>query len=203
MCASGLPTPLHSTSCSSSFQDLDFISRLILRFWIMYQLLQQTPSNHRCFLTYLVQWFFTRGMRFLQSSQQKPPFQASFLTLPGSDSLAALYSRRSDTELLQPQLRVWLSNEKPASHHLLINLNCPNPGCMLNCFRVALYPHGGKGFITRVQCLCVVPFAFNLTGSTIFKVGFIPFLQVRVLHTFALQLNSSIICISSWDSLIF
>ena len=114
MCASGLPTPLHSTSCSSFFQDLDFISRLILRFWIMDQLLQQTPSSHHCFLTYLVQWFFTRGMRFLQSSQQKPPFQASFLALPGSDSLAALYSRRSDTELLQPQLRVWLSNEKPA-----------------------------------------------------------------------------------------
>lgn len=114
MCASALPTPLHSTSCSSSFQDLDFISRLILRFWIMYQLLQQTPSSHHCFSTYLVQWLFTSGMRFLPSSQQGPPFQASFLTLPGSDSLAALYSRRSDTELLQLQLRVWLSNEKPA-----------------------------------------------------------------------------------------
>lgn len=114
MCASGLPTPLHSMSCSRSFQDLDSISRLIVRFWITYQLLQQAPSSHHCFLTYLIQWFFTRGRRHLQSSQQGPPFQASFLTLPGSDSLAALYSRRSDTELLQPQLRVWLSNEKPA-----------------------------------------------------------------------------------------
>ena len=120
-------------------------------------------------------------------------------------SLTLIYFHMDHYNLLPLLMCNFLFQQwKPASHHLLISLNCPNPGCMLYCFRVVLYSHRAKGFITRVQCLCVVPFAFNLTGSTIFKVRFIPFLQVRVCHTFVLQLNSSItVCISSWDSLIF
>lgn len=83
------PTPLHSASCSRSFQDLDSTSWLILRFWILYQLLPRPTSKHHLFnsslfWTYLVQWFLTsqrnkvptefRAMAYLPRIVSDPPW---------------------------------------------------------------------------------------------------------------------------------